>query len=517
MFPIAPRLALRALVLGTLPLLAAALPATPQQSHGLRGARGPEREVVEFKLSWPDAGDDVAVFLLGDLPELGGGDLVQALEMVSADATIWRVQVSLPVDREYTCQYYLRSTLTPDLGDPSNGIPIGEQIVGRTRSTVQGPGQKRMQVHSTLVEPQLHWRQDAGDYQVEPLEFLGAGRAEGELRFGASAFGIGRRPVEFFLTSLDGTGRDPADDSETYTTPLDELFLQDGELFTYVPAPVVEPMHRNYGASPLTIHSDILGVDRTYRVMLPRGYAQHLDRRYPVLYHYDGLHVWDQAWAPFGLWDPDGNRMAQLVASGEVGEMIQVAIDYVAEPCFELNRVKDCVSPEDVVDILGCGRRRGMADVFLSFVVSELKPIVDATYRTLPDRQHTFATGFSLGGVLALYAGWEFTDTFGAIGAQSGSFWIPRFPARVRNEQRPGLRVYLDTGDQGGDASSILGPTRRLRRSFLLTEQRALERDLRFAIGYGQGHTFTNGGLRMAEMLTFLWPAMREVPQVPWP
>lgn len=505
-------------MLGTLPLLGSALPATLQQRHGLREAtRGPDREVVEFKLSWPVASTDEAVFLLGDLPELGGGDMVRAVEMVTAERSIWRVPISLPVDREYTYRYVLRSTLAADLGDPSNGIPIGEEIVDRTSPTAQGPGRKRMQVRSTLVEPRLHWRQDGGDYQVEALEFLGAGRAEGELRFGARAFGIGRRPVEFFLTSRDGTERDPADESETYTTPLDDVFLQDGELFTYVPAPLVEPMHRDYGASPLAIHSNVLGAERTYRVMLPRGYAQHPDRRYPVLYHYDGLHVWDQAWPPYGVWDRDGTRMAQLVARGEVGEMIQVAIDYVPEDCFELNRVKDCVSPEDVVDILGCGRRRGMADVFLSFVVSELKPHIDATYRTLPDRPHTFATGFSLGGVFALYAGWEFTDTFGAIGAQSGSFWIPRFPRRVRAERRPGLRVYLDSGDLGGDASSILGPTRGLRRSFLFAEHRALERDLRFAIGYRQGHTFTAAGLRMGEMLTFLWPATQEATRIPWP
>jgi len=519
MSPNTSRLALSTLVLGILPVLGAALPAAPQQLHGSGGVtRGADRQVVEFKLLWPGVGPDEAVFVLGDLPELGAGDMPQAVEMVSADSSIWRVQISLPVDREYTYQYFLRSTLSEDLGDPSNGIPIGEEILDRTRQTVQGPGEKRMQVHSVLVEPQLHWRQEDGDYQIVPLELLGTGRAEDELRYGLSEFALGRRPVEFFLTSLDGTARDPAEESETYATPLDDFFLQDGELFTYVPAPVVDPMHRDYGASPHTIFSGILGVERTYRVMLPRGYDQHVGRRYPVLYHYDGLHVWDEALPPFGIWDRDGVRMARLVASGEVGEMIQVAIDYVpADICLQLNRVRDCVSPEDVVEILACGRQRGMADLFVDFVASELKPLIDATYRTLPDRQHTFATGYSLGGVFALYAGWEFTDTFGAIGAQSGSFWIPNFPARVRMEQRSGLRVYLDTGDQGQDAGSIIVPARRMRKSFLLNEQRTLGRDLGFSIGFGQTHTYNNGGLRMREMLSFLWPATREVPQIPWP
>ena len=87
-----------------------------------------------------------------------------------------------------------------------------------------------------------------------------------------------------------------------------------------------------------------------------------------------------------------------------------------------LSRGRDCLSPEDEVNDSLCGRVRGMADQFLLFVTTELKPLVDARYRTLPDRAHTFATGYSFGGVFALYSGWEHGATFGAIGAQSGSF-----------------------------------------------------------------------------------------------
>jgi enterochelin esterase-like enzyme len=139
---------------------------------------------------------------------------------------------------------------------------------------------------------------------------------------------------------------------------------------------------------------------------------------------------------------------------------------------------------------------------------------VDATWRTLPDREHTFATGYSFGGVFALYSGWEFTDTFSAVASQSGSFWVPAFPARVMTEQRANLRVYLDTGDL---EDSISRPGTQLRNNFLLTEGRVLERDLRFVIGYGQTHTYSNGGKRMRDMLTFLWPATREECRLTWP
>lgn len=498
--------------------LSLALPAVPPLAAQLTPAtRRWERQDVEFKLDWNVVAAGQAVFVLGDLPELGGGDLLRAVRLVTTDRRRWHVRISLPVDRDYVYRYWLRSAGRLDLGDPANGAPITSELRGKTVRTVQGPGSKRFQVHTTLVDPLLRWRQDQGEFQLEPLEWIGPGRTPTELRYGCRSFALGRRAVELYLTSFDGTARDPVDESQTYVTPLDAFFLQDGELFTYVPAASVSPMQRAY-STPLTIYSSVLGRERNYRVMLPRGYEEHLDRRYPVLYQYDGKHMWDEIAPGYGIWDRDGTRMAGLVASGEVGELIQVAIDYLDDPiCFNVNRAEDCVSPEDTVDLgFVCGRVRGKAQLFVSFLVAELKPHIDATYRTLPDRQHTFATGYSFGGVFALYAGWEFTDRFSAIAAQSGSFWIPNFPARVVTEERPDLRIYVDTGDLG-EESGIFGPTMLLRNLFLLREGRVLERDLRFEMGFDQQHGFSSGGRRMRSMLTFLWPASREVASLPWP
>lgn len=490
----------------------------PRQVLGWQSGAGARQEEafddVEFKLTHVAAAPDQAVFVLGDLPELGAGALENAVRLVSADGLAWRVRVRLPADRSYTYRYWLRSTRIGNLGDPANGVALTAELPGRTRKTLRGPGTKSLQVRTNLTKPRLHWRQDAGEFHVEPLAFVGPGRVSGEVRAGLRAFATGHRPLEFFLTSSDGGTRDPVDASRTYQTPLDEFFLQDGELFSYVPAAHVTPMHRAYTA-PFTLRSSILGAERRYRVMLPRGYDEHPDRRYPVLYQYDGKNMWDESFPPFGIWDRDGTRMAGLVASGEVGELIQVAIDYIDDPvCVHVNRAKDCVSPEDRADVGACGLVTGMADRFVRFLVEELKPEIDASFRTLADREHTFATGYSLGGIFALYSGWEFTDTFGAIASQSGSFWVPRFPARVMTERRPGLRIYLDTGDR---EDTISAPAVRLRTNFLLVQERVLGRDLGFEIGYDQTHTYTNGGRRMRSMLTFLWPATREASRLSWP
>lgn len=490
-------------------LLLAGCP-TAQASSSPARASAARQEVVEFKLDHPLAASGEAVFVLGSLAELGGGDLTRAVAMVSADRRRWSLAIALPTDHAYSYRFFVRSTRAPDLSDPANGVPLSAEIRAKTRASPT-PGHKALQLRTSLAGALLHWRQDEDAFAVVALERLGPGRAVAEELLGLRAFGVSGRPVEFFLTSSDGSARDPLDPASTYRTPLDACFLQDGELFSYVPAPLVGA-HRLASAAPLVIDSAVLGQQRRFRVMLPRGYDEHPGRRYPVLYLYDGQTAWE---AGAGSWDRNGNRLAALVARGEVGEVLQVAIDYVELGTCDvlLSRGRDCLSPEDEVNDSLCGRVRGMADQFLLFVTTELKPLVDASFRTLPDRAHTFATGYSFGGVFALYAGWEHGDTFGAIGAQSGSFWVPNFPARVQRERRPDLRLYLDTGDAEG---AIFRPTQALRASFLLREGRVLERDLAFTVGYGQDHSFRNGGRRMESLMTFLWPGTSEVGRLRW-
>jgi predicted alpha/beta superfamily hydrolase len=67
-------------------------------------------------------------------------------------------------------------------------------------------------------------------------------------------------------------------------------------------------------------------------------------------------------------------------------------------------------------------RRSGGApgsDAYLRFLVEELKPDVDAHYRTLPDARHTCLMGSSMGGLISLYALCEYPQVFGGAGCLS--------------------------------------------------------------------------------------------------
>jgi predicted alpha/beta superfamily hydrolase len=60
-----------------------------------------------------------------------------------------------------------------------------------------------------------------------------------------------------------------------------------------------------------------------------------------------------------------------------------------------------------------------LGDEYVRFLVEELKPRVDAAYRTRPDRASTFVMGSSMGALISLYAMAERPDVFGGAGCLS--------------------------------------------------------------------------------------------------
>jgi enterochelin esterase-like enzyme len=60
-----------------------------------------------------------------------------------------------------------------------------------------------------------------------------------------------------------------------------------------------------------------------------------------------------------------------------------------------------------------------LSDAYLRFLVTELKPFIDRTYRTLPGRDDTFIMGSSAGALVSLYAVSEYPEVFGGAGCVS--------------------------------------------------------------------------------------------------
>lgn len=162
---------------------------------------------------------------------------------------------------------------------------------------------------------------------------------------------------------------------------------------------------------------------RTVEVWCPPGYTMSGDVRYPVLYMHDGQNLFDLALAYGGVdWGIDEAMLRLIRERGLPGAIIVGVwnsgdgrwLDYMPQQPAQLPAVQAAFDQ--------WGRAAGAlirSDGYLKFLVEELKPFVDATYRTLPDQPHTLVMGSSMGGLISLYALEQYPHVFGGAGCLS--------------------------------------------------------------------------------------------------
>ncbi len=155
-----------------------------------------------------------------------------------------------------------------------------------------------------------------------------------------------------------------------------------------------------------------LNTHRTIWVYLPAGYATS-NKKYPVLYMHDGQALFDEATSQGRTGPVEWGVDETIDQSGK--ECIVVAVNHHADKNLRIQEYYVHANPQyDTV----YGRP------YLEFIVKVLKPYVDAHYRTLPDKKHTFMAGSSMGGLLTLYAGLLYPGVFGSLGVLSPSVWL---------------------------------------------------------------------------------------------
>ncbi len=258
----------------------------------------------------------------------------------------------------------------------------------------------------------------------------------------------------------------------------------------------------------VTVHSFPEFLDgRSVWIWRPPGYDVQTERRYPVLYMWDGQNVFDEATSFAGEWQVDESA-ERLVRSRRVEPLIVVAIGNGGAA-----RLRE-YTPWAA---LGHGGGGGIAH--LDALVDVLKPRIDAEYRTLPEPWSTGIAGSSLGGLMALYAGWARPDVFGKVAAFSPTLsWVgSRIVRFIEGEPRAALRVYADMGtresgrfvdhDRNGTEDSI-DEIRRLER-VLRTGGLVEGAGLRVVEDEGGRHHETAWARRFPPALEFLFPATR--------
>ena len=231
---------------------------------------------------------------------------------------------------------------------------------------------------------------------------------------------------------------------------------------------------------------------RNYRdlvVALPPGYADSATP-HPVLYLQDGQNVFDPATSYAGDW----NLIPALERAAPTG----AAPIVVGIPNMGRRRRYEYGPFRDIIHGGGGGDR------YLAFVAETVKPLVDASFRTRPERSHTVIAGSSLGGLISLYGLFRYADVFGAAGVLSPALWFAGGAIFRFVEDQADLsvgRIYLDVGT--GEGSETLRDVRRLR-DLLLAAGRVPGRDFSYREEEGGEHDEVAWGRRFGEALPFL-------------
>jgi glycosidase/predicted alpha/beta superfamily hydrolase len=160
---------------------------------------------------------------------------------------------------------------------------------------------------------------------------------------------------------------------------------------------------------------------RNVEVWLPPGYTKDVVARYPVLYMLDGQNVFDPSTSFGGAdWAAD-EWMTTLIAQKKVRPAIVVAVWNTAKRFEEYMPQKPIGTDTLISTGIGGPPISGhvISDAYLKFMVSELKPFIDKTYRTRTGRADTFIMGSSMGGLISAYAVTEYPDVFGGAGCLS--------------------------------------------------------------------------------------------------
>lgn len=178
------------------------------------------------------------------------------------------------------------------------------------------------------------------------------------------------------------------------------------------------------------------GTERKLWIYLPKSYP-HENRSYPVLYLHDAQNLFRGLQGSAEKW-----QVAQCLDSMNL-EMIVVGINHGGE-----QRIAE-LSPFSHPQHGG-----GAGAAYLTYLTQNLKPYVDAHFRTLPEREHCYLGGSSLGGLISLYGLLQYPEQFGGGLIFSPAYWFNPELKDIAQEFQPKKRtfVYHLVGDDEGGA-----------------------------------------------------------------
>lgn len=244
------------------------------------------------------------------------------------------------------------------------------------------------------------------------------------------------------------TKSNPACDARRTRRPLPlNLFLLLLALVLLAPVPASAQAPFAYDVPErLVIKSQVLGEERVILVRTPAGYARGSEK-FPVLYMTDGdAHI-----------QHTSGTVSFLARNARMPEMIVVGIT-------NTDRTRD-LTPTRVERVPGNPNAQGFptsggADKFLKFIETELIPLVESKYRTMPYRA---LAGHSLGGLFAVHAMLTRPEVFNSYIAVSPSLqWdnfeeVDRVKEFFKTRKELNRTLFTSLGNEPGDIGDAFG------------------------------------------------------------
>lgn len=260
------------------------------------------------------------------------------------------------------------------------------------------------------------------------------------------------------------------------------------------------------------------GLQSRVRVWLPPSYGK-TDRLHQTLYMLDGQHAFanDDGETNFAT----DRRIAHLMETGSIAPTVIVAIDNLGEDRFLqympqtiYDRADRNVRAAIEREIARVGKRSLSSAQFIRFLEDELKPRVDARYRTSPKPLDTAIFGASMAGIMAGAIFVEAPKSFGRGACMSPNWPIydkrmidhPGLPAVWSSYFKQlggpaGRRLWLDHGTEMMDAGMAPHQFAIAKSLVDLGWRRGCNLQTRV---YKAGHAFAETATQMDEVLAWL-------------
>lgn len=193
------------------------------------------------------------------------------------------------------------------------------------------------------------------------------------------------------------------------------------------------------------------GKNRPLHICLPDNYFE-TDTRYPVMYFFDGHNLFFDRDATYGkCWGLkdflDGWSKEIILVGMECGHDGKERLsEYLPYPANKTSWF---------------GQFAPTGDATMKWLLEEVKPFIDAEYRTIPFRECTGIGGSSMGGLMAIYGVVHYNEWISKAACVSSAIGFCMRPLMAdmrQNVMSPDTRMFLSWGTN--EANGIQDPTK---------------------------------------------------------